>query len=61
MRFQAGFEATAFELTKCIQIENLKKRKGSEYSFNFFVQIYHASEENFFLNKRFRSIPYENK
>lgn len=39
----------------------LKKKKGSEYSFDFFVQIYHASEENFFLNKRFRSIPYENK
>jgi len=39
----------------------LEKKNGLEYSFNFFVQIYHEGEENFFLNKRIRTIPYENK
>lgn len=59
--FQAGFEATAFELPKSIQIGNLKEKNGSDYGFHFFVQIYHEGEENFFLNKRIRSIPYENE
>lgn len=62
IRCQAGFKATAFELLKHIQIGNLKKKKkAAEYSFNFFVQIHREGEENFFLNKRIRSIPYENK
>lgn len=61
IRCQAGFKATEFKLLKHIQIGNLKKKKKAEYSFNFFVQIYHEGEENFILNKRIRSIPYENK
>lgn len=60
IRCQAGFKATEFKLLKHTQIGNLKK-KEADYSFNFFVQIYHEGEENIFLNKRIRSIPYENK
>lgn len=59
IRFQAGFEAIVFESTKCT---NWKPQKiKSAYGFNFFVQIYHEGEENFFLNKRIRSTLYENK